>query len=480
MEENVLFQNNPPQPQQTSAVQASPANPPPSPPPAGSVQAPPPIGNKGIIGKILKVLIILLILGIIGFLVYRFVLPVFYGGANNGEVELAYWGLWESDEIMAPIIAEFETEHPNIKVNYERKDIDKYRETVQTRIGNGDGPDIFLFHNTWLPMMSPYLSPVSTEVITPEEFEKVYYPVIQKDLVQNGAIYGIPMGFDTLAMFVNDGIFEETGATPPKTWEDFTNTATAVTVKDEEGRITTYGAGFGAWDNVSRAPDIISLLFAQNRVDLNSPSETVQSMEEALRFYTDFVTGDDNIETVWDVSAPSSLVAFAGGNLAIYFGYSWDVFLIHQLSPDLRFSIYPVPRLSQDQTVASYWANGVSSNGKNQKEAQEFLEFLARKETQEKLYTQSSKSRLFGQPPARRDMAEGVRDNPLVYPFISQGENATSSYFVSDTFDEGFNDQMNAYLANAVRSIIQNTSVQSATETLINGMNQVLGQYGIN
>lgn len=477
MEENVLFQkkesSNLP-PAQVNKQELSP-----SPQSQQVTSSPPAIKSGGILGKLIKIIIVILIISGIGFLVYRFVLPIFMGGSGNGNVELTYWGLWESEETMKPLIEEFEKENPNIKVNYEQRDVDKYRQTLQTRVNNGDGPDLFLFHNTWLPMTRSITAPASTSVITPEEFEKVYYPVINNDLKVDGAIYGIPFGFDTLAMFVNDSIFQETGAKPPATWDDFTNTVTAVTVKDEEGRITTYGAGFGAYDNVNRAPDIVSMLFSQNRVDLADPDKTVPNMEEALRFYTDFVTGNDGIEEVWDTAAPSSLVAFAGGKLAIYFGYSWDVFLIKQLNPDLKFSIYPVPKLADDMTVASYWSTGVSNKSEHQDESQKFLAFLAEKETQDKLYTQSSKQREFGLPPARRDMAEMVKDNPLVYPFVAQGENAVSSYFVSDTFDDGLNMQMNAYLANAIRSILGNTSVQSATETLIKGMNQVLDQYAI-
>ena len=481
MEENVLFKNSQNPSQSPTQPVSQPVQPQamPETPAAAPPKAPPPIEKHGIVGKILKITIVLLIVGIIAFLVFRFVVPFFTGNSSSGKVELTYWGLWESDASMKTLIDDFEKENPNISIKYEKRDLDKYRQTLQTRINNGDGPDVFLFHNTWTPVISSYLAPASTEVMSPEEFTKVYYPVIQKDLVRNGAIYGIPMGFDTLAMFVNDSIFEETGAQVPKTWEDFTNAATGITVKDEDGNFRTYGAGFGGYDNINRAPDILSMLFLQNRVDFKKPGDSVQQMEEALRFYTDFVTGEDNIEPVWENGAPSALVAFAGGNLGIYFGYSWDVFAIKELNPELKFSIYPVPKLAEDKTVASYWANGVSSKGKHPKESQKFLAYLAKKETQDKLYTEGSKQRLFGLPPARRDMAANVKDNPLVYPFVAQGETADSAYFVSDTFDEGLNEQMNSYLANAVRSVIGNTSVQSATQTLIEGMNQILDQYGI-
>lgn len=492
MDENVLFNptnsgsgstnpvpsEGPPRPQATAST--NPAPPSQSPPPQTPSSPPPPISHGGgIKGLLLKGGVVLLVLGILVVLVLFVIMPFLSRSNSEEEVTLTYWGLWEADSTMESVINEFESEYPNITVEYERRDVDKYRQTLQTRIGGGDGPDVFLYHNSWVPIIVGFLSPVTSSVISPEDFENIYYPVIQKDLTLGGAVYGIPMGIDTLALFVNDSIFEETGASVPKTWEDFTNVSAGVTVKDGTDAIRTYGSSLGAYDNVNRAPEILSLLFLQNRVDLLKPENTTPSMQEALRFYTDFVTGQDNIETVWDTAAPPAVISFAGGNVGMYFGYSWDIFTIKQLSPDLRFSVHPVPKLQEDLTIASYWVNGVSSKTTHPEEAQLFLAFLARKETQEKLYAESSKTRLFGLPPARRDMADLVKDNPFVYPFVQQAEAAESSYFVSDTFDDGLNNQMNAYLGNAVRSVLGNTSVESATETLVSGMNEVMGQYGL-
>lgn len=492
MEENVLFNPNSANQQQTNPVpgqgpprtqSAQTSSPPPSKPPTQTPPPstpPPPIRHKsGILGLLIKIGVVLLVLGIIVALIMFVVMPFLNRSNSEEEVTLTYWGLWETDATMQTVINDFQEEYPYITVNYERRDIDKYRPTLQTRISGGDGPDVYLFHNSWTPIMTGFLSPVTSEVITPEEFEEVYYPVVQNDMTVGGAIYGIPMGIDTLALFVNDSIFQETGATVPVTWEDFTNVSAGVTVKDGTDAIRTYGSSLGAFDNVNRAPEILSLLFLQNGADLLKPESTIQSMQEALRFYTDFVTGEDDIVPVWDTQAPPAVVAFAGGNVGMYFGYSWDIFAIRQLSPQLQFSVHPVPKLQDDLTIASYWANGVSSQTAHPEAAQLFLAFLARKETQEKLYAETSKTRLFGLPPARRDMAESVKDNPFVYPFVQQAEAAESAYFVSDTFDDGLNSQMNAYLGNAVRSVLGNTSVQSSTETLVSGMNEVMGQYGL-
>ena len=79
-------------------------------------------------------------------------------------------------------------------------------------------------------------------------------------------------------------------------------------------------------------------------------------------------------------------------------------------------------------TIASYWAGRVSSKSKYQKEALLFLGFLAKKETQEKLFAEESKTRLFGEPYARVDLLEKLKDNTVVYPFVSQAKDATSSF----------------------------------------------------
>ena len=129
-------------------------------------------------------------------------------------------------------------------------------------------------------------------------------------------------------------------------------------------------------------------------------------------------------------------------------------------------------------SVASYWVEGVSSKSEHQEEAMLLMAYLAKGETAQKMYQESSKARLFGEPYARRDLAESLSANPLIYPFVSQAETAVSTYFASDTYDDGLNNPLNAYLGNAVRAVQGNTSAESAVETLSEGVSQVLERYG--
>ena len=107
------------------------------------------------------------------------------------------------------------------------------------------------------------------------------------------------------------------------------------------------------------------------------------------------------------------------------------------------------------------------------------MKFLAQKDTQSKLYSDEAGARTFGEPYARVDLgAEFALDNQYLYPFLKQAKTAVSSFFVDGTYDNGLNSQMNTYLGNAVNSIFNNISPETAVDTLSQGVSQVLKQYG--
>jgi len=452
--------------------------PPPQVPPqvVGSESPLPPPPSSLPFGRVLKILGIALALVVVLFLIVRFVFPFFSKKEKTEPVTLTYWGLFEEKRVMDTIITDFQRENPTITVNYVRKDVKQYRQSLVTQIENGTGPDIYRFHNSWVGMMRSFLSPLTTGVIDPQEFKANYYPVIQQDLTRNGALYGMPLQIDTLALFVNTDLFDAGGNTVPKTWDEFIRVAKDRLVKDEDGRIRTAGAALGTYDNITHASDIIGLLMAQNGTNFSEFSKTTSNASQALEFYTAFAKNEGS---VWDQTLDPSLVAFSKGNLAMFFGYSWDIFQIKALNPELKFSTHTVPNLpGRKMALASYWVEGVSSKSKHQPEAMLFMQYLAKKETLQKLYSETAKTRLFGQLYPRKDLAATLKNNQLIYPFMEQAEYASSSYFASDTYDNGINEQMNAYLGNAVRSQFDNTSTDTALETLAQGVNQVLTKYG--
>lgn len=469
--ENVQAQSSPPQ-SSPQSLQPAP-NPVPNPEtPAVSV----PIGDEEETilftrGNIIKILIGLFVLFFVGLILFKFVFPQ-KGKQVDKNATLTYWGLWEDKTVMQPIISDFEKKHPNIKVDYIKQDPKQYKERLLIRMQDNTGPDIFRFHNSWTGTMTNVLLPLPSDVIKKEDFEKSFYPVAKQDLVINGGIYGIPLQVDTLALFVNTEIFQSAGLSVPTNWDEFSKDAVSLTVKDENGKIKTAGAALGTYGNVTHAPDIVSLLLIQNGVNLKKISSTRQNVIDALNYYTSFSKG----ESVWNDTLDESLLAFAKGNLAMYLGFSWDVFSIKYYNPQLGFQVHPVPRLigGRNKTVASYWVEGISAKTKHPKEAFLFMNYLAQKETQQKLFTEEAKTRMFGELYSRQDLSQILSGNDLIYPFVSQAKDAESSFFAGNTNDEGFNKKLNNYLKDAVNAINNDASAETATDTLLKGVEQVL------
>lgn len=458
---------------------------PPPPPPVNPMPVDPYYGDDSS-SKIKKLLIIggAVIGFIILILIIVFIISKITGGKKSGDVTLTYWGVWEDSTVMQPIIDDFQRENPTIKVTYQKQDIKSlgdYTQRLITRIGKGDGPDIVRYHSSWVPQLKPYLLPFPKTVIENTKLETDYYKTVGRDMKVNGAYYGIPLGIDTLALFVNTTLLNQIGAQTPSTMDDLTSVARQLTVP-EDGKIRTAGVALGTYDNIAHAPDIVSMLILQdggNWKKLDGP--TRPSTEGALSFYTYFSSPSTETKT-WDDTLDNSKLAFAKGNLGLYFGYSWDIFEIKGTNPDLQFKVVKVPNVAggRRNTVASYWVEGVSAKSKNSKEAFQFLEYLSKPAVMQKMYELQARTRLFGILYARKSMASLLSSNELVYPFVAQGDDAQSTGFSSDTYDgdTGINTILNVYLGNAVRSINNNTSVSSAVDTLGAGVTQVLSKYG--
>ncbi len=398
------------------------------------------------------------------------------------NITLKYWGLWEPEQIMRGVINDYQKLHPNITIEYKRMSPQRYRETVTTRLAENVGPDIFRFHNTWLPMLKNDLSPIPPEVMDQATIKKTYYPVVTKDLAIGDKYYGLPLEMDVLALYINSDIFNAAGVTPPGSWEEFKITAQKVTTKSE-GKIQTAGAAIGTANNIQHWSDILGLMLLQNGTEMTKVDNTILSDGsnagvDAIDYYASFAIGENR---VWDETLDDSVMAFSQGKVAMIFAPHWQIFEIKVINPNLNFYIAPVPQLSGGKVNwATYWVEGVAKKSKYQKEAFEFLKYLTAKETVQKLYSDASKYRLFGEPYSRIEMAPLIKDDQFAGVFVKEAETATSWYMSSRTYDNGLNDKIIQYFTVAVEGLNkESVTTKNALTTVANGINSLLSQYGL-
>ncbi|PIS09540.1 hypothetical protein COT75_00985 [Candidatus Beckwithbacteria bacterium CG10_big_fil_rev_8_21_14_0_10_34_10] len=447
----------------------------------GEKESPLPEGKitKSIFSKIIPLLAIILLGFGLYYLITKVVIP--FVNKQQGkttqkqeaeeEISLTYWGLWESEELMAGVIEEYLKSHPNIKINYLQQSHQDYRERLQSALARGEGPDIFRFHHTWVPMLKRELAPAPEETKAQVNLDD-YFPIIKDSLESNSQLIGLPLGFDTLALYYNPKIFEEAGKTFPSTWDELRRTAIDLTIYDEAGRIQLSGAALGSANNVDHFSDILGLMMLQNGVDLKNPSGVLA--EDALKFYTLFQTTD----RVWNETLPNSVYAFATEKTAMMVAPSWRAHEIRQTNPNLEFKTAPVPQLPGEKIAwASFWAEGVSNKSQNIAAAWEFLAYLSSKDALLSLYSKASQTRKFGEPYPRKDLAANLLDDPVVGAFLSQGEYAQSFYLCSNTYDNGINDKIINYFKDAVNKVVRGENPTTALNSTAQGVGQILSQY---
>lgn len=429
-------------------------------------------------GKKSLVRILLLIGGFIAIVAFG----LFVWGKVTGStkatqvVTITYWGLWENDAVARQFIADFESTHPKIKVQYTQQSPKQYRERLQSAINRGEGPDVFRFHNTWIPMLRSQLALVPATVMTPAEFSSTFFPVSSNDLVSGTSIFGIPLMIDGLGLYINDALLATAGVTEPSTWTDVINLIPKLTVKNGTA-IVTSAIALGTTNNVEHFSDILGLMFLQNGAPISNP--VGKEAEGTLIFYRKFADTSDPLYT-WSEGMDNSVSAFATGRVAMILAPSWRAHDIAQLSPKLRFHIVPVPQL-QGNAVAwsSYWVEGVSSRSKNLDAAWEFVKYMTSSEGASKLYTEASKTRLFGEPYARMELANTLTDDPYLGAYMKQAVYARSFPLASRTFDNGLNDKLIQYATDAVNGMVNGGSPTQVLTTMSLGFRQVLSSYGM-
>lgn len=401
------------------------------------------------------------------------------GSQSDEIVTLKYWGLADSATVMNQIRQDYKKIKPNVDIIYEKKSPQQYRETLEAQINTASGPDVFQFHNTWTLMLSAELAPIPESVISQSEFKEHYYPTIFADLRNSKKEFvGAPLGIDGLGLYYNEEIFQAGGiSAPPASWQELSQTAAKLTVRDTAGNIRTAGIALGTASNVDHFSDILALMILQNGGDLKNPIDARSA--DAVEYYANFARSQNR---VWDETMPTSTIVFSGGSLAMYLAPSFRAAEIKTANPQLKFKIAPIPQLEGGSiNWASYWAVGVSSKTKFQKEAFEFLKYLQEDETLIKLYSESSKTpgRLVGMPYPKKSLAQKLASDPIVGAYVVEAATAKSFPMASLTYDNGLDDQIIKAYEDAVNEVLKSTPAEKALEKTAKVIQNIFTKYTV-
>lgn len=348
---------------------------------------------------------------------------------------LRVWGLWQESADMKGVIDNFK-EQTGIAVEYKKiESVAVYERELLEALAEGRGPDVFVIHHTWVDSKRRLLAPAPDSVVDERQVREEFVDVVAKDVVRDGRVYALPTSVDTLALYYNKDIFNAARiAAPPRTWQELHDVVQKITRVNRVGTIEQSAIALGTAANVNRAADILQLLMMQSGVpmvnaagnfDITGSSEVG---EKAVIFYTDFANKAKTVYS-WDLNQDFSVDAFAEGETAMMFNYSYHIPTITAKNPRLRlntnFAIAPMPQIqgtANDQTIdfAAYWPFGVSVSSPTPRLAWQFVQFMTSKEPAALINAAQHV------PPARKDSVLELQRDPTLGVFTEQTLTAQS------------------------------------------------------
>ena len=421
-------------------------------------------------------------LGVVGVIlvfivIFTGILSLTRGKKKVEAVTLEYWGLWEDAEVMKPLIEDYMRDNPHVTINYTKEDPRSYRDKLVTRGKEGRGPDIFRFHNTWLPSVIEIAAPLPQSIMSNEEFQSTFYDVAQDDLFVENAYYGLPLGIDGLVLVYNGELFKRAGlSSAPKTWDDVLIAADTLRVQDADKNILTSGISLGTSNNIEHFSDIFAWMLLQNGGDIRN-----LAAPESVAVLTNYRQFAEPQLNFWNDTMPNNISAFIQGKVAMIIVPSWQILEILIANPELDVQITTLPVLPGTQAIsyATYWVEGVSKTSANQEEAWKFLKYLTEKDTMTKMYQEQTKVRPFGVAYSRVDLRDTLLPNEYIGPVLEQAPNMRSLPMAWRTYDNGMNDEIVSYIGDAVNATQKGVSYQQALDIASVGVTNVLAKYNI-
>ena len=167
--------------------------------------------------------------------------------SSDGVTDITMWGSWSGDQVtqLNQHLAAFNAAQTSIRATYVVKEL--VEQSLLTAIAGGGVPDIVLWdrYQTALYARKGALTAIDDLVARDGVDLGQFYQSPLTEMRVDGKLYGLPLLVDNRSLFYNKAHLDEAGVTPPTTWAELAEVASALTVR-ENG--TLKRAGFALND----------------------------------------------------------------------------------------------------------------------------------------------------------------------------------------------------------------------------------------
>jgi multiple sugar transport system substrate-binding protein len=154
------------------------------------------------------------------------------GCTRRGNEPLRFWAMGRESEVVGELIADFEREHPGIRVRVEQLPWTAAHEKLLTAFAGDATPDLAQLGNTWIAELAALnaLEPLQRWIDADASIAVAdYFDGIWRTNAIDGTLYGLPWYVDTRLLFYRHDLFARAGVqTMPEDWAGFTRALDAL------------------------------------------------------------------------------------------------------------------------------------------------------------------------------------------------------------------------------------------------------------
>lgn len=257
-------------------------------------------------------------------------------GSSDEKASIAIWHNFAGDDLRAravrEMIAQFQEENPDIKVDAQAIPVDGYRQRISTVAAANELPDVFLTYPgsfTEEFYKGDLIQPITSLLDdNPEWKDSFLEGAIEPYVYDDGETYSAPVAMSaTSFLYYNKQLFEENNLEVPKTWNDF---ITVIKAFDDKG-ITPLAMGNQApWVAQSTtfgaiADRVTGTEWFMKAVKQDGASFTDPIFIEALNHFKELVDNKAYADGANSMDNTQGEQYFAQGKAAMMINGSWTL-----------------------------------------------------------------------------------------------------------------------------------------------------------
>ncbi|WP_332695281.1 ABC transporter substrate-binding protein [Halalkalibacter lacteus] len=369
------------------------------------------------------------------------------GASDDGTVSLEFFQ-FKSEAVGTydTLIAKFEEEHPNIKI--EQNHVPEPGTVLMSRLSQNDVPEIVAYNGDKVygeaAKGGAFVDFTGDKIV--EKIIPSYIDMINL-LSDNEQINGLPHSANANTVLYNKTKFEELGLEIPTTWDEFIELAEEIEAAGETPFYSPYGE---AWTALPPFNALASNLHGDDFFEKRHAEETTfadryQEVSEKMLTLLEYTDND-----VFGTNYNQANTAFANGESVMYMMGVWAISQIQEANPDIELGAFALP--ASNNADENRLVSGVdtlltiSATAQHPEEARTFVEFLLEEENvqfyidEQKLF--SAVENVFQKDPTVADLQVHFEEGTITsfadhyyYPGM-QVENLIQEFLINKDVDQ--------------------------------------------